>query len=77
MSCTRTAKAAYDRVTQLIESGGQTEPPAGLRLAELRQVRKLSQAEVAIVRESSRPQSRESRGVTTFCSAPSIASSPR
>jgi DNA-binding XRE family transcriptional regulator len=40
-------KAAYDRVAQLIESGGQTEPPAGVRLAELRQIRKLSQAEVA------------------------------
>jgi transcriptional regulator with XRE-family HTH domain len=42
-----TAKAAYDRVTQLVESGGQTEPPAGVRLAELRHIRKLSQAEVA------------------------------
>jgi hypothetical protein len=41
------AKAAYDRVVHLILSGGRTEPPAAVRLAELRQFRKLSQAEVA------------------------------
>jgi transcriptional regulator with XRE-family HTH domain len=40
-------KAAYDRVAQLVLSGGRTEPPAAVRLAELRQFRKLSQAEVA------------------------------
>ena len=40
-------KAAYDRVAQLILSGGRTEPPAAVRLAELRRFRKLSQAEVA------------------------------
>jgi transcriptional regulator with XRE-family HTH domain len=41
------ARAAYGRVIQLIDSGGRTEPPTGVRLAELRQVRKLSQADVA------------------------------
>ncbi len=40
-------KAAYDRVAQLVLSGGRTEPPAAVRLAELRQLRRLSQAEVA------------------------------
>ena len=40
-------KAAYDRVAQLVLSGGRTEPPAAVRLAELRQLRKLSQAAVA------------------------------
>ena len=40
-------KAAYDRVSQLILSGGRTEPPAAVRLAELRRLRRLSQAEVA------------------------------
>jgi transcriptional regulator with XRE-family HTH domain len=40
-------KAAYDRVAQLILSGGRTEPPAAVQLAELRRLRKLSQAEVA------------------------------
>lgn len=40
-------KAAYDRVVQLILSGGRTEPPAAVRLAELRRIRKLSQAELA------------------------------
>ncbi len=40
-------KAAYDRVVRLILSGGQTEPPEAVRLAELRQLRKLSQSEVA------------------------------
>ncbi len=41
------AKAAYDRVAQLILSGRRTEPPAAVRLAELRRSRKLSQGEVA------------------------------
>jgi DNA-binding XRE family transcriptional regulator len=41
------AKAAYDRVVQLILSRGRTEPPASVKLAELRQIRGLSQAEVA------------------------------
>ena len=40
-------KAAYDRVVRLILSGGQSEPPAAVQLAELRRLRKLSQAEVA------------------------------
>jgi transcriptional regulator with XRE-family HTH domain len=40
-------RAAYDRVVQLILSGRRTEPPAAVRLAELRRSRKLSQAEVA------------------------------
>jgi DNA-binding XRE family transcriptional regulator len=40
-------KAAYDRVVQLIISNGCTEPPVATRLAELRQFRNLSQAEVA------------------------------
>jgi Helix-turn-helix domain len=42
------ARAAFDRVVQLILSGGRTEPPAAVRLAELRQLRGLSQADVAI-----------------------------
>lgn len=44
----RSRKAAYDRIAQLIESGGRTEPPVGVRLAALRRARELSQAEVAI-----------------------------
>jgi hypothetical protein len=40
-------KAAYNRVAQLILSGRRTEPPAAVRLAELRRSRKLSQAKVA------------------------------
>lgn len=40
-------KAAYARAVQPILSGGQTEPPAAVRLAELRRLRKPSQAEVA------------------------------
>jgi transcriptional regulator with XRE-family HTH domain len=40
-------RAACDRVVQLILSGGQTEPPAAVQLAELRRLRRLSQAEVA------------------------------
>jgi hypothetical protein len=41
------ARAAYDRLVRLILSGGRTEPPAAVRLGELRRLRKLSQAEVA------------------------------
>jgi hypothetical protein len=41
------ARAAYDRLVQLILSGGRTEPPVAVRLAELRRLRKHSQAEVA------------------------------
>ena len=41
------ASAAYGRVIQIILSGGATEPPAAVRLAELRRWRKLSAAEVA------------------------------
>lgn len=41
------AKDAYDRVVQLILSGGRTEPPTAVKIAELRRLRKLSQAEVA------------------------------
>src|SRR4051812_41368420 len=40
-------KAAYDRVVRLILSGGRTEPPAAVQLAELRRLRELSQAAVA------------------------------
>ena len=40
-------KAAYDRVVQLILSGGRTESPAAVQLAELRRLRRLSQSEVA------------------------------
>jgi hypothetical protein len=40
-------RAAYDRVAQLVLSGRRTEPPAAVRLGELRRSRKLSQAEVA------------------------------
>jgi DNA-binding XRE family transcriptional regulator len=41
------AKAAYDRVVDLVLSGGRTEPPTAVRLAELRQLRGLTQGEVA------------------------------
>jgi len=41
------AKSAYDRVVRLILSGGRTEPPEAVRLAELRQLRGLSQTELA------------------------------
>jgi len=41
------ARAAYDRVAQLILSGGQTKPPEAVRLAELRRLRNLSQTELA------------------------------
>jgi DNA-binding XRE family transcriptional regulator len=40
-------KAAFDRVVRLILSGGRTEPPRAVRLAELRQSRGMSQEEVA------------------------------
>ena len=38
---------ALARVAQLIGSGGETVPPLAVRLAELRQIRGLSQAELA------------------------------
>jgi DNA-binding Xre family transcriptional regulator len=41
------AKAAYNRVVELVVSGGHTAPPAVVRLAELRRIRNLSQAELA------------------------------
>ena len=41
------ARAAYDRVVQLVLSGGRTEPPTAVKLAELRRSLKLSQAGVA------------------------------
>jgi transcriptional regulator with XRE-family HTH domain len=41
------ARAAYERVVRLILTGGRTEPSAAVRLAELRQLRGLVQAEVA------------------------------
>jgi DNA-binding Xre family transcriptional regulator len=40
-------KAAYNRVVELVLSGGRTEPPTAVRLAELRQLRGLTQGEVA------------------------------
>ena len=40
-------KAAFERVAQLVLSGGKTAPPLIVRLAELRQSRGLSQAELA------------------------------
>ena len=40
-------KATYDRVVRLILSSGRTVPPEAVRLAELRQIRGLSQAELA------------------------------
>jgi DNA-binding XRE family transcriptional regulator len=40
-------KAAFDRVVRLILSGGRTEPPQAVRLAELRQMLGLSQGELA------------------------------
>ena len=40
-------KAAYDRVIALVLSGGRTEPPTAVRLAELRRLRGLTQGEVA------------------------------
>lgn len=41
------ARGAFDRVVRLILSGGKTEPPKVVRLAELRQSRGLSQGELA------------------------------
>ena len=41
------ARATFDRVVQLVESGGQTVPPEAVRLAELRQSRGLTQGQVA------------------------------
>jgi transcriptional regulator with XRE-family HTH domain len=41
------AKAALDRVVRLVLSGGPTDPPQAVRLAELRQLRGLSQGELA------------------------------
>jgi DNA-binding Xre family transcriptional regulator len=38
---------AFDRVAHLIETGGETSPPASVRIAELRQIRGMSQAELA------------------------------
>jgi transcriptional regulator with XRE-family HTH domain len=41
------AKATFDRVVRLILSSGRSEPPQAVRLAELRQLRGLSQGELA------------------------------
>ncbi len=41
------AKAAFDRVVRLVLSGGRTEPPRAVRLAELRQYLGISQEELA------------------------------
>ena len=41
------ARSAYDRVAQLVLSGGQTSPPEAVRLGELRRLLGLSQGEVA------------------------------
>ena len=41
------AKAAFDRVVRLVLSGGRTEPPRAVRLAELRQKLGMSQEELA------------------------------
>ena len=40
-------KAAFERVVQLLLSGGRTVPPLAVRLAELRQACRLSQVELA------------------------------
>jgi DNA-binding XRE family transcriptional regulator len=40
-------KAAFNRVVRLVLSGGRTEPPRAVRLAELRQVLGISQEELA------------------------------
>ncbi len=42
------AKAAYNRVAELIVSGGHTAKAAAVRLAELRRIRNLSQADLAV-----------------------------
>ena len=39
--------SAFDRVVELIESGGRTEPPRGEELAELRRAFHLTQAQLA------------------------------
>jgi transcriptional regulator with XRE-family HTH domain len=41
------ARAAHDRVVALVLSGGRAEPPLAVRLTELRQLRGLSQEELA------------------------------
>jgi DNA-binding XRE family transcriptional regulator len=41
------AKAAFDRISRLVLSGGNTEPPLAVRLAELRQACGLTQGELA------------------------------
>lgn len=41
------ARSAFDRVVRLVLSGGRTEPPSAVRLAELRQALGMSQEEVA------------------------------
>jgi transcriptional regulator with XRE-family HTH domain len=41
------ARAALDRVVRLVLSGGRSEPPQAVRLAALRQLRGLSQGELA------------------------------
>jgi DNA-binding XRE family transcriptional regulator len=40
-------KATFDRVVRLVLSGGRSEPPEAVRLAELRQGRGLTQGELA------------------------------
>jgi transcriptional regulator with XRE-family HTH domain len=40
-------KATFDRVVALVLSGGRSEPPEAVRLAELRQGRGLTQGELA------------------------------
>ena len=40
-------RAAYERVVQLVLSGGRTSPPEAVRLAELRRQRRLTQDELA------------------------------
>lgn len=40
-------RAAFDRIVQLFLSGGRTEPPQAVRLAELRQGLGMSQGELA------------------------------
>jgi DNA-binding Xre family transcriptional regulator len=40
-------EATFDRVVQLVLSGGETVPPLAVRLAELRQLRGLTQTELA------------------------------
>jgi DNA-binding XRE family transcriptional regulator len=40
-------KATFDRVVRLVLSGGRTEPPRAVRLAELRQILGISQEELA------------------------------